>query len=356
MSLSIVTYPDFPVEIKNAVGARIGDRIFVGLGSAGTQFYSLDLNATERGWKLMAAFTGVVRNDAVMVASGSAIWVFSGAGLQEGCESVQVLTDIHRFDIENDEWQTVVSEIPVGLLGASGCEIAPGKIAFWGGYNKPLFDDFLAKLSKIDSALEPEKHQAALVEFMSMLPDQYGWNQDIWLFDCETLQWRILTENPFPANCGASLIQDDNQVVLVDGEIKPGLRSTQVKQFTFLSIEEVKSTTLPSIQDSPQEHEGLAGAYAGLVKGQYLVAGGAFFIGSQKKAREKQWYTHQGLSKHYAGDVWCLQEQQWRRVGELPTGQAYGISISSEQGLIIIGGENAKGQGLQSCYLINWHA
>lgn len=99
MSLSIITYPNFPVEIKNAVGARIGNRIFAGLGSAGTQFYSLDLNATERGWQSMAAFTGVVRNDAVMVASGSGIWVFSGAGIKASGESAQVLTDVHRFDI-----------------------------------------------------------------------------------------------------------------------------------------------------------------------------------------------------------------------------------------------------------------
>ncbi|WP_391091192.1 YjhT family mutarotase [Vibrio sp. NH-UV-68] len=352
MPLSMVSYPDFPDAIKNAVGARIDDRIFAGLGTAGKQFYCLDLNSIELGWKSMAPFIGVIRNDAVMVASGNSIWVFSGAGIDEDSEYTQVLTDVYRFDVTNNQWEKISSKTPVGLLGASGCEIAPGKIAFWGGYNKPLFDDFLAKIGQIDGTLDPEKHQATLVEFMSMRPEQYGWNQDIWLFDCETLQWRILTANPFPANCGASLIQHDNQIVLVDGEIKPGLRSTEIKQFTFHSGDKVKINTLPSIEHSPQEHEGLAGAYAGLVKGQYVVAGGAFFVGSQNQAREKQWYTHQGLSKHYADDIWCFEDQQWQRIGTLPVGQAYGISITSEQGLVIIGGENAKGHALQSCYLL----
>ncbi|MDN3685418.1 hypothetical protein QW180_25105 [Vibrio sinaloensis] len=48
----------------------------------------------------------------------------------------------------------VEASIPVGLLGASGCEIEPEKLLFFGGYNKSTFDDFLSKLSQVDAALK----------------------------------------------------------------------------------------------------------------------------------------------------------------------------------------------------------
>jgi len=355
MSLSMTQFPCLPVGMKNGVAARVGRRIYAGLGSAGKQFFCLDLDALELGWQRVAEFPGTARNDAVIIASERGIWVFSGAGAENG-SSPQVLTDVYHLNAATNEWLQLDTTIPVGLLGASGCEVAPEKFVFWGGYNKALFDDFLAKLSAIDVSQEPEKHQAALVEFMSMPPKEYGWNQDLWLFDGCELSWKRVMKNPYPANCGASLIQDANQVVLIDGEIKPGLRSTQVKKFTFHSLNEVESTTLPSIQASPQEHEGLAGAYAGLVKGQYIAAGGAFFVGSQQKAREKQWYTHQGLSKHYSNNIWRFDGKQWHQAGELPTGCAYGASVSTEQGLLMLGGEDQQGQALKGCYLIDWQA
>lgn len=42
-SANAQTYPDLPVGIKGGTGALIGDTVYVGLGSGGDKFYTLDL-------------------------------------------------------------------------------------------------------------------------------------------------------------------------------------------------------------------------------------------------------------------------------------------------------------------------
>lgn len=191
-----------------------------------------------------------------MIADETGLWVFSGAGQPVESSSAQVLTDVYYFWVNRGSWDKVDTNIPIGLLGASGCEISSGKFAFFGGYNKPIFDSFVAKISCVDPNEEPEKHHDLLVEFMSRTPEEYHWNQKVLLFDTDSSTWHVLMENPFPANCGASLIQDGGKVILVDGEIKPGLRSTQVKQFTFHSLSDIDVLTLPSIASQKLEYEG----------------------------------------------------------------------------------------------------
>ncbi|MGF1777961.1 YjhT family mutarotase [Vibrio nomapromontoriensis] len=358
MTLSITAYPDFPIAIKNGVAARVGQRVFAGLGSAGTQLFYLDLETLHQGWQPLPTFPASERNDAVMVATEHRIWVFSGAGLAENSLTTQVLTDGYYLEVgasvafEESQWLRVSSDTPVGLLGANACEISPDKIAFFGGYNKPLFDDFVRRLSLIDPQEDPVKHQATLVEYMSMAPEDYQWNQDVWLFDCQTQTWQVLMKNPYPANCGASLIHDGHKVVLIEGEVKPGLRSTQVKQFTFHPRHPVVSHLLPCIQQSFPKHEGVAGAFSGLTTSGYLVAGGAYFIGSQQRAKEKQWYTHQGLTKTYCDDVWLFSARQWQRIGRLPRACAYGMSVSTDLGMLVIGGEDGKGHASTQCALL----
>jgi len=355
MSLAITQLPDFPLGLKNGVGALHGRQLYAGLGSAGKRFYYLDLDAVSEGWKECTEFPGTERNDALMIADETGLWVFSGAGQPVGSRSAQVLTDVYHYCVNSGSWYKVDTDLPIGLLGASGCEISSGKFVFFGGYNKPVFDSFVAKITSVDPNEEPGKHHQLLVEFMSRTPEEYHWNQKVLLFDTYRSTWHVLMENPFPANCGASLIQDGGKVILVDGEIKPGLRSTQVKQFTFHSESHIEVSTLPSIANQELDHEGVAGAYSGVLNNQYFVAGGAYFIGSQQRLRERQWYTHQGLTKHYNNQVWRFDGSRWLQAGELPVGSAYGVSITTDKGIVILGGEDNKGSGLTDCYLMNWN-
>ena len=77
-SASAQAYPDLPVGIKNGTGALIGDTVYVGLGSGGNKFYSLDLKDPAAQWKEIAAFPGGERNQPVAAAVDGKLYVFGG--------------------------------------------------------------------------------------------------------------------------------------------------------------------------------------------------------------------------------------------------------------------------------------
>ncbi len=88
--------------------------------------------------------------------------------------------------------------------------------------------------------------------------------------------------------------------------------------------------TLPALPDAL----GVAGAFAGVSGGQLLVAGGANF------PRGLPW---EGGTKIWHDTVYQLDLPQgrWRAAGRLPRPLGYGVSITTPQGLICIGGSDA---------------
>jgi N-acetylneuraminic acid mutarotase len=88
---------------------------------------------------------------------------------------------------------------------------------------------------------------------------------------------------------------------------------------------------LRSLPDS----EGFAGPFAGVSHGALLVAGGANF------PTRKPW---EGGEKVWYDNVYVLEspDGQWKRVGTLPRPLGYGVSASYRDGLICVGGSDAK--------------
>ncbi|MFM2587315.1 YjhT family mutarotase [Vibrio sp. TBV020] len=355
MSLLIEDFPPLPCGVKNGVGGVIGNKLYAGLGSAGKRLFFYDLDCPELGWQTAAEFPGVTRNDAVCTVSNDKLYVFSGAGILDGEQAPVVLDDGYLYDPRVNQWSRLETHLPIGLLGASACEFEPGQLLFFGGYCKETFDTFLAAISKIDPESQPEKHRSMLVEFMSRPVEAYGWNQDIWMFDTFQKKWSLVAENIFPANCGAGIVRQNNVVTLIEGEVKPGLRSLDTKRYEFHSSRSLSSLKLPSIQQVEKSHEGLAGHFSGVINEQIIAAGGAYFIGSQSNFLKGQWYSHQGLTKHYNNQVWRFDGNEWHQTtSRLPEGVAYGVSISTNNKMYVIGGEGSKGQALSSCYALTW--
>lgn len=91
--------------------------------------------------------------------------------------------------------------------------------------------------------------------------------------------------------------------------------------------------SFPQIPDSI----GFAGSFAGIANDVLLVAGGANFPngGTPWNGGKKTWYQ-----TIFAFDK---KEQEWIKAGLLPAPLGYGVSISTRDGLLLIGGSNENG-------------
>lgn len=88
---------------------------------------------------------------------------------------------------------------------------------------------------------------------------------------------------------------------------------------------------LPALPD----REGFAGSYAGASGAVLLVAGGANFPG------KRPW---EGGTKIWYDRVFALTagEAAWRDMGRLPAAGGYGVSVQLDDGVLFIGGGDAK--------------
>lgn len=75
-------WPDLPTGFKDGVGAQVGSKVYVGLGSLGKSFYVLDLNALSKGWQKIADFTGAERSGATASVIGNYIYLFGAPAKQ----------------------------------------------------------------------------------------------------------------------------------------------------------------------------------------------------------------------------------------------------------------------------------
>lgn len=67
-----------------------------------------------------------------------------------------------------------------------------GRIVIVGGYNKAVFDGFVADMAAIDKERQPEQAEALRRSFLGKEPKEYRWNAEVLCFDPVTHSWDSL--------------------------------------------------------------------------------------------------------------------------------------------------------------------
>lgn len=351
-------WPNLPQALKNGVYGQAGTRIFVGLGSAGQAFYALDLATPPMAWGEMAAFPGPARDGAAAAMVGGTLFVFSGLGKALPHDTTPcVLQDAYAFDSVKNRWSKLATKTPAGLLGAAAFAIDDDRIGFVGGVNTRVFDGFIKASQPANKESDPEAWQRRVEDFMGMPPQAHKWNSRILVYSISANAWSDLGENPFLPNTGAALVADADGVLLINGEIKPGLRTPQVKHIGFKTGRAIwtEQEPIPPLAGHALQ-DGLAGAYAGYASGVLVVAGGANFHGSRAIAATGEWYAHRGLRKVWNREIYARLNGGWAVAGQLPTGLAYGACFTIPQGLLVVGGEDATQSPSDKVILLEWDA
>lgn len=88
-------------------------------------------------------------------------------------------------------------------------------------------------------------------------------------------------------------------------------------------------TPLPALPDA----EGFAGSFSGVSGGALIVAGGTNF------PDKRPW---EGGTKVWYDSIYALEKPEgtWKKVGQLPLPNGYGVSITTPDGLLCVGGGN----------------
>lgn len=113
---------------------------------------------------------------------------------------------------------------------------------------------------------------------------------------------------------------------------------------TSLPAAEMQWSQLPPIPDA----EGFAGSFAGVSNGALIVAGGANIVGEKwGETFTKKWYD----------SVWVLPKPdgEWVKAGVLPEARGYGVSVSTDNVVLCIGGSNESGHQVTG-FAMEWES
>lgn len=225
-SLQTDILPSLPVTMDNMAGALLGHSVYVVGGSVNgvpsSDMYSLDLSALSNGWKKEVSIPGNPRVQPVAVAQDGKLYVWAGfAAPGEGREASLSL-DGYVYSPETNEWNPIASPVDaegntVSLGGGAGVALDDGQILCIGGVNK---DIFLKALQGINAGKEYLSHPAAWYQF----------NKNIMLYHPLTDEWTCLGQYPQGARAGAALVRDGSNVYIINGELKPGIRTNEINR------------------------------------------------------------------------------------------------------------------------------
>lgn len=104
----------------------------------------------------------------------------------------------------------------------------------------------------------------------------------------------------------------------------------------------MKWTQLPAIPDL----EGFAGSFAGVSGGALLLAGGANVVGDRwAPLLQKKWYDTVFVLEH--------PTSQWLTGFKLPRSLGYGVSVTTHDGVVCIGGSDSE-RHFAEVFIIQW--
>ncbi|WP_277466166.1 cyclically-permuted mutarotase family protein [Parabacteroides sp. PF5-6] len=252
-TITLTELPALPVALDNAAAAAIGRSVYVAGGNAdgkpSNALYCLDLQEPAKGWQRLKDFPGPARVQPVWVAqqNGEEATLYLAGGFQpvEGERAAQVPTDLLAYSPSRKTWseESLLPPLADGALrtltGGIGLAYGDHHLVFAGGVN---YNCFLAAVDRPRQMEEARRNneaerlnalQTAAAEYMFHPVEWYKFNQDLLIYNTLTREWQ--TAGPFEplARAGAGAVWYNQQLIVVNGELKPGVRTPQVNGLTL---------------------------------------------------------------------------------------------------------------------------
>lgn len=350
-------YPDLPIGIKGGAGALIGDIIYVGLGSGGDKFYALNLKEKDAQWKEIAAFPGGVRNQATAAGVDGKLYVFGGFQDTANYKS-ESINDAYVYDPANNTWTKLQTRSPKGATAGTSAVADSKKIYFVGGVNQEIWNGLFQDVAAADG--DKEKEKAIFDPYFNLRAQDFFFSPEIASYEPATNIWRNEGIFPFLPRAGAVVGLKDGKLLVVNGEIKAGLRTptTELGTIGKDGITWKKLGELPTPAGYSQQ-EGIAAGMGGYSNGYFIVTGGTNFPGARANYAKGINDAHRtgGLKKTYHSDVYVFNGKNvtWKIVGKLPENIAAGISFSYKNKVFLVGGETDGGKALTKVQTLSYN-
>ena len=229
--------PDLPLGLERMAGVKIENRLYLAGGMADgkplNSLYMLDLDNPEAGWQLLSEFPGPPRVEPVMAVACQEgrhhLFMWGGYAPGHAGNEPVVSVDGLRYDLTSSKWTSLLPPTdPKGNVISLGAATAvswdDSRIVVSGGF------DAQVKLKELRRAhlFRGVERWSLLLHYRSRPAEWYRFNSRLLLFDADRNRWKVLAEAEELARTGAAAVKFGSDLILFQGEIKPGVTNTEV--------------------------------------------------------------------------------------------------------------------------------
>ncbi|MBA4408841.1 MAG: hypothetical protein C0397_05400 [Odoribacter sp.] len=232
--------PELPQPISSAGAAVIGTTVFVAGGltseSATSAFYSINLEGTANGWRVLPELP-LVLSHAVVVSQNdeneTCIYVIGGRN--KTSEVSTFLSSVWKYIPSRQKWNLegdIISEgKPLGMSAGIGIAVGENQILLFGGDPGIFFNRTERLNNSIEKASGEAERQKLWQEKDSMLSNHPGFSKDILAFNTRSKNWEKIDQITGESPVTTTAFLWNGTVVIPSGEIRPGVRTTNVIGF-----------------------------------------------------------------------------------------------------------------------------
>lgn len=236
--VEVKTLPNLPLAVTNVALTHIGNVVYAIGGDEAKKssdlFFSLDLNCINREWRILPKLPIALANAVAVVQKGKdgkTIYVVGGRA-----KTPSGISDLHSttlaFNLKNQTWESCapISDgiNTINFSAGAGVSIGSHSILLVGGDNGLTFHKVETYLSQIAQAENPLEKAILIAEKNKLNTSHQGFYKGILLYNTRTNKWSKLGELPFLAQVTTTAVLWGKEIVLSNGEIKPGIRTPDV--------------------------------------------------------------------------------------------------------------------------------
>lgn len=230
--------PDLPVALTNIAITHIDNVVYAVGGDevkhSSNRFFSLDLNDENSIWKTLPNLPIALANTTAIVQngkSGKEIFIIGGR-----TKTATGISGLHNttfaFNPETQQWKKC-ADISDGihitnLSAAAGVALGENEILITGGDNGKIFHKIETLISLIAVAKTKEEKSKLTKEKNNLSIHHRGFDKSLLLYNTITNVWTKIGILPFPAHVTTTDVKWGNEIIVSNGEIKPGVRTPYV--------------------------------------------------------------------------------------------------------------------------------
>lgn len=217
--------PALPSPIDNGAAASVQGVVYVTGGNqpdGGRALYALAPGDTV--WSRLPDYPDPVRVQPVLLAVGRKLYLAGGFCYDRPTNTCTIPADMVPYDIVTREWGEPIpfpSRADGGqyaLSGGSGVAV-DGKLLLTGGVDYKIFKEAM------EGNVPPD--------YLEKPVEWYRFNSDVLVYDPALARWTVCDSVTGMDRAGGALLHFGDRLFMICGEVKPGIRSSQIGAFVL---------------------------------------------------------------------------------------------------------------------------